>query len=119
MSKRYASHRRPVSKTTSTAKSKITATPNPKAHSTNRNLGATSLRRKRRPGDPMQSYDALPAPLRNWLSQAALPWSPASAQRIWDRANAQGCSVTDALTALSRVEQKTLARDHHAQVSNS
>ncbi|MFK7835897.1 MAG: DUF6525 family protein [Sulfitobacter sp.] len=78
------------------------------------NLGATSLRRKRRPGDPMQSYDALPEPLRNWLSQAALPWSPTSAQRIWKRALAKGQSAQDALRALSRAEAQTLARDRQS-----
>ncbi len=76
-----------------------------------RNLGATSLRRKRRFSDPMRSYDALPAPLRLWLAQAALPWSPASARRIWNRARAQGLGPTDALRVLSRAEEKTLARD--------
>ncbi|ABG31469.1 hypothetical protein CEP88_19045 [Roseobacter denitrificans] len=77
----------------------------------NRNLGATKLRRRRRPVDPMHSYDNLPKPLRNWLSQAALPWSPTSARRIWNRAEAQGQSVQDALRALSRAEAQTLARD--------
>ncbi|MEC9104487.1 MAG: DUF6525 family protein, partial [Pseudomonadota bacterium] len=37
---------------------------------------ATTLRRRRRPADPMQAYDALPRPLRAWMAQAALPWSP-------------------------------------------
>lgn len=80
----------------------------------NRNLGATSLRRKRRSTDPMHSYDALPGPLRNWLSQAVLPWSPTSAQRIWNRTRAQGKSVQDALNALSRAEAQTLARDRRS-----
>ncbi|MEP2471631.1 DUF6525 family protein [Roseobacter sp.] len=79
-----------------------------------RNLGATGLRRKRRSGDPMQSYDALPEPLRNWLSQAALPWSPISAQRIWKRANANGRTVQEALHALSRAEEQTLARERQS-----
>ncbi|MDX8354917.1 DUF6525 family protein [Cognatiyoonia sp. IB215182] len=79
-----------------------------------RNLGATSLRRKRRAADPMRCYDALPAPLRLWLSQAALPWSPISAKRLWNRARANGLSTQDALLALSQAEQKTLARDRYA-----
>lgn len=37
---------------------------------------ATSLRRRRR-SDPMRDFDALPPPLRNWMRQAALAWSPA------------------------------------------
>ena len=80
----------------------------------NRNLGATSLRRKQRSSDPMQRYDSLPEPLRNWLSNAALPWSPTSAQRIWKRARAKGQSAQDALRALSHAEERTLARDRHS-----
>jgi len=82
----------------------------------NRNLGATTLRRKRRADDPMRSYDALPAPLRRWLSQAALPWSPASARRVWARARAAGLGPQDALQALARAEERTLARDRYSRV---
>ncbi len=42
------------------------------------NLGPTAQRQRRRTRDPMAAFDALPAPLRAWLSRAALPWSPAS-----------------------------------------
>ncbi|MCV3273879.1 DUF6525 family protein [Roseobacter sinensis] len=76
-----------------------------------RNLGSTSLNRKRRAADPMRSYDALPAPLRNWLSQATLPWSPTSARRLWKRACAKGLSPEEALAVLSQAEARTLARD--------
>lgn len=75
------------------------------------NLGATKLTRKRRASDPMQRYDALPGPLRRWLSQAALPWSPQSALRIWKRAHAQGQGVDGALKTLSAAEARCLARD--------
>ena len=84
----------------------------------NRNLGTTSLRRKRRSDDPMRSYDALPAPLRNWLSQAALPWSPASARRLWRRARAKGLGPQDAMDVLVRAEARTLARDRHSISQN-
>ena len=80
----------------------------------NRNLGETSLRRRRRSVDPMRAYDALPAPLRQWLSQAALPWSPVSARKIWARAQAKGLSADDALALLRRSEAQTLARDKRA-----
>ena len=76
-----------------------------------RNLGETSLRARRRSVDPMQTYDALPTPLRRWLSQARLPWSPASARKIWVRAQAKGLSLDEALDVLHRSETKTLARD--------
>jgi hypothetical protein len=75
------------------------------------NLGATGLRCKRRNCDPMRTYDALPAPLRGWLAQAALPWSPASARRVWARACASGHTPQEALRALSRAEERTLARE--------
>lgn len=78
------------------------------------NLGATSLRQKRRTGDPMETYDTLPQPLRHWLAQASLPWSPTSARRIWSRAHAKGRSLDDTLHALSLAEARTLARDQHS-----
>jgi len=79
-----------------------------------KNLGATSLRSRRRNSDPMQAFDALPAPLRSWLAQAALPWSPASAKRVWSRARSKGLCVDSALQTLARVETQTLARDSQA-----
>ena len=80
-----------------------------------RNLGESSLRRRRRSGHPMATYDRLPAPLRHWLAEAALPWSPASARRIWAKARAKGMSVEDALALLRQAEARTLAQD---RVSN-
>ncbi|MEO0378683.1 MAG: DUF6525 family protein [Pseudomonadota bacterium] len=80
----------------------------------NRNLGQTSLRARRRSADPMCAYDSLPTPLRQWLSQAALPWSPVSARKIWTRAKAKGLSTDDALALLRRAETQTLGRDKHA-----
>lgn len=65
----------------------------------------------------MQTYDALPAPLRQWVSEAALPWSPASARRIWQKARAQGLSEEDSLQKLAHAEARTLARDLHAAQS--
>ena len=75
------------------------------------NLGSTKLRKRRRATDPMTAYDALPPPLRCWLAAAALPWSPQSCKRIWDKARSKGLSVDDAITLLTTTEQKTLSRD--------
>ena len=74
------------------------------------NLGQTPLKRRRRSVDPMRRYDALPEPLRQWLANAALPWSPVSAQRIWDRASRKGLSVEARLDLLTRSEAGMLAR---------
>ena len=79
-----------------------------------RNLGECSLRRSRRARDPMRSYDALPRPLRMWLSQAVLPWSPQSVQRIWDKSLRSGKSEDDILRALTELERRNLAKDHRA-----
>lgn len=75
------------------------------------NLGATPLRRRRRARDPMGEYDRLPADLRRWLAQAALPWSPVSCRRIWQAAKAEGASVEDALARLDRAERRAMAKD--------
>lgn len=81
-----------------------------------RNLGQSSLRRKRRFGDPMAVFDSLPAPLRQWLSQAALPWSPASARRIWSKSRSKGFTVEETLMSLTQAEARTLARDRQSTV---
>ena len=59
----------------------------------------------------MNAFDSLPAPLRRWLSEAALPWSPVSARRIWDRSLARGLTSEQALVALREAEARTLARN--------
>tara|TARA_R110000787_G_scaffold22862_1_gene66004 strand:- start:1178 stop:1480 length:303 start_codon:yes stop_codon:yes gene_type:complete len=79
------------------------------------NRGATSLRTRRRNEDPMQAYDALPAPVRSWLSQAALPWSPASCRKILRQARLRGEGLEDVLARLDRAQRNTLARDRYAQ----
>ncbi len=77
----------------------------------NKNLGSTSLRGKKRTTNPMHSFDKLPVPLRNWLHEAVLPWSPKSARRIWDKAVSKGKGTEGALRALQNAEMRTLARD--------
>jgi hypothetical protein len=75
------------------------------------NLGATTLRCHRRSNDPMQAFDALPMPVRRWLTEASLPWSPASCRRILSRAISNGESIDDVLARLYRAERKALTRD--------
>ena len=81
-----------------------------------RNL-STSLRRRRRP-DGMKAYDALPRPLRVWMAQAALPWSPASCRRIWTKACAEGASPDDILDRLNQAERLTLSRDRFSPAAS-
>lgn len=62
----------------------------------------------------MRAYDALPQPLRAWMAQAALPWSPASCRKLWQKAHAQGIPPDAILDRLDRAEAQTLARDRMA-----
>jgi len=73
-----------------------------------RNL-ATRL--PRRTAGPMSAYDRLPATLRRWLAQAALPWSAASALRLWQDALRDGGSEAVALARLAAAESRLIARD--------
>lgn len=61
--------------------------------------------------DPMAEHDRLPAPLRIWLAQAALPWSAQSAARLWQRALRETRCPDMALARLRAAEAKTLARE--------
>jgi hypothetical protein len=82
------------------------------------NLGSTALKRRRRATDPMMTYDTLPQPLRRWLAEAALPWSPKSCKRIWEKARSNGLSVNDAIVVLTKAERKTLSSDKHSVLVN-
>lgn len=76
------------------------------------NLGATRLRRRRRRDDPMRLFDTLPPELRDWMSTAALPWSPRSCARIWHRARREGLSPAQTIDRLSQSEKRALERDN-------
>ncbi|WP_376871564.1 DUF6525 family protein [Albirhodobacter sp. R86504] len=77
----------------------------------NQNAGATPLPRRSRAGDPMQDFDALPASLRHWLTQAARPWSARSCRKIWIDGRSRGESEADVLERLRRSEVKTLQKE--------
>ncbi|WP_256368565.1 DUF6525 family protein [Ruegeria sp. HKCCA5763] len=74
-----------------------------------RNL-RTGLKRRQRETAPMQVYDSLPPGLRQWLAAASLPWSPVSAQKIWNRAGGAR-DPSAALMRLDEIEQAMLQRD--------
>ena len=71
----------------------------------------TSPRARFRAVDPMAAYDRLPADLRHWLAEAALPWSATSVLRLWQRALRETGSAEAARDRLARAEAKTLARE--------
>ncbi|SHF43645.1 hypothetical protein SAMN05444279_14410 [Ruegeria intermedia] len=64
----------------------------------------------------MDAFDSLPQPVRQWVAQAALPWSPASVRRIWSKSRARGLSDDEALLSLAQAEARTLARDRQSTV---
>jgi len=78
---------------------------------TRRNI-ATTLPRRRAGG--MARFDRLPAPLRAWLHDAALPWSAVSVQRLWHRALAETGDPQTALARLDAAEARQLSRDRMA-----
>lgn len=73
-----------------------------------RNL-STHLRQRR--AAPMRAFDRLPAALRNWLAQAALPWSVTSALRLWHKAMRETGDESVAIARLSACELRLVARD--------
>ncbi len=87
----------------------------------NGNLGATKIRKRKRTGHPMSTFDTLPPQLRRCLSDAHLPWSPKSAGQIWQRAQSKGMSVDETLKLLDRYQEKTIApvREQNYSVANS
>lgn len=74
-----------------------------------RNLA--SPRARWRNTDPMTAFDRLPPDLRAWLAGAALPWSAASALRLWQRALRETGSPQAARDRMARAEARTLARE--------
>ena len=59
----------------------------------------------------MAEYDRLPAELRQWVSQAALPWRAQSVRRTYDKARAKsGCHVR-ALQELDKLQAAQIAKD--------
>ncbi|MDS9468490.1 DUF6525 family protein [Paracoccus sp. MBLB3053] len=75
-----------------------------------RNL-ATSLR-CRGNARPMDRYDRLPAELRRWLANAALPWSAQSVLRVWTRLHRETGGDTDRMIRrMDQAEQRMLMRD--------
>ncbi len=64
----------------------------------------------------MEDYDGLPAPVRKWVAEAALPWSVTSVRRIWSKSRAKGLSAEETLQSLAHAEARTLARDRQSTV---
>lgn len=60
----------------------------------------------------MGEFDRLPPVLRQWVTQAALPWSARSVRKAWSKAliKHKGCEHA-ALAHMDLLEARTLERD--------
>ena len=76
-----------------------------------RNLGATTLKRRRRPSNMMSEFDRLPAELRGWVATAMLPWRPQSVRRAYDKALKHTQDRSKALEELDRLQQRRMTHD--------
>ena len=74
-------------------------------------LGETNLSRKLSIGYPMNEFDNLPRPLRQWLNKAILPWSPLSVRRVWLKSISKGLSFEEALNVLDKTEECTMKKE--------
>ena len=68
-------------------------------------------RTKRRSSRSLQDFDSLPATLRKWLRNAALPWRPLSAHRVYNHALADTGDPRLALAELDRRQEYLLSKD--------
>lgn len=72
----------------------------------------SSLKLSRARRDNMAEYDALPKALREWLAEARLPWSPASARRAWRKAMLKSFGrPSKAVAYMNALEDTRLAQD--------
>ena len=75
------------------------------------NCGATSLKRRRRNRAAMHDFDRLPEHLRQWVTQADLPWRARSVQVAYDKALKRTGSHDQALAELDRIQEKLIRKD--------
>ncbi len=76
-----------------------------------RNLGTTTLKRRRRPPNAMHEFDRLPPELRSWVATAMLPWRPQSVRRAYDKALERTQDTSKALEELDRLQERRITQD--------
>ena len=76
-----------------------------------KNLGVTTLRKRRRTSDPMKEFDKMPKLLRDWLNTAALPWAPKSVHRAYHRIYQKNGDAKLALQHLEKLQEQRLSVD--------
>ena len=82
----------------------------------NGNLGKTSLKKRVFGGSQMEEFDRLPAQLRRWLSNADLPWSPASVRRVYRKSLDDTNDARKALDELDNMQRKRLRQQKYSGI---
>ena len=75
------------------------------------NKGRTTLKRKKRAGNPMTEYDQLPPILRQWVADGILPWRAKSVQNAYEKALLRTGDETEAIKALNSLQSTLVAKD--------
>ncbi len=75
------------------------------------NRGNTTLRRRRRAGNPMTEYDRLPRELRAWVAGAIMPWRAGSVEVAYRKALKRTGSPDAAIRELDRIQGSMVAKD--------
>ena len=82
-----------------------------------RNLGQTNLKTRRRNLNSLKEFDCLPHQLREWLTNATLPWSPRSVKRAYNRAFLNTNNSSLAIAELERLQERQLDKDQNEKGS--
>ena len=75
------------------------------------NKGRTTLKRKKRAGNPMAEYDQLPQILRQWVAEGMLPWRAKSVQSAYEKALVRTGDEREALKELNALQMTLVAKD--------
>jgi len=75
------------------------------------NRGTTTLRSRRRAGNPMREYDRLPRELRRWVAEAIMPWRAGSVEVAYKKALKRTGRPDLALRELDRIQRSMVAKD--------
>ena len=75
------------------------------------NKGRTTLKRKKRAGNPMTEYDQLPPILRQWVADGMLPWRAKSVQNAYHKALLRTGDESEAIKELNALQMTLVAKD--------
>ena len=74
------------------------------------NLGKLQMRTRPRLQNGLHEFDCLPKCLREWITNAVLPWRPLSVKKLYNRALSTTGDPYSALIELDRIQENQLAK---------